>query len=108
MDYAKYLSPTGPMAQPYVKLNSTRICRAKHLSHLPAAAPIAKMVLAQGASASQAERSWKIYGRIMTPQRAAMSHEKADMRVFQYNYLQVKRRTEKSNWAPAVVEWADA
>ena len=65
------------------------------------------MVLAQGASASQAERSWKIYGRIMTPQRAAMSRS-ADMRVFQYNYLQVKRRTEKSNWAPAVVEWADA
>ena len=31
------------------------------------------MVLAQGASASQAERNWKIYGRIMTPQRAAMS-----------------------------------
>ncbi len=29
------------------------------------------MVLAQGASASQAERNWKIYGRIMTPQRAA-------------------------------------
>ena len=62
----------------------------------------------QGASASKAERNWKIYGRIKTPARAAMSHEKADKRVFLYNVLQGKLRTEKSNWTPPLIEWVDA
>ena len=80
---------------------------AKHLSHLRAAAPIAKMVLAQGASASQAERSWKIYGRIKTPARARLSHEKADKRVFLYQTLQQKRRIQDANFRPKVIEWDD-
>ena len=60
-----------------------------HLSHLTAASPIAKVILSQGACALQAERNWKIYGcnGIMTPERSAMSHEKADKRVFLYNML---------------------
>lgn len=59
----------------------------------------------QGASASKAERNWKVYGRIKTPARAAMSHEKADKRVFLYNILQLKGRTDKSAWCPPLIEW---
>ena len=46
------------------------------------------MVLAQGASASQAERNWKIYGRILTPQRAAMSRRAEAVAM----YLDARRR----------------
>ena len=79
-----------------------------HLGHLKAASPIAKVVLSQGACASQAERNWKIYGRIMTPERSAMSHEKADKRVFLYNVLQQERRAADANFMPPVIEWDDA
>jgi hypothetical protein len=62
----------------------------------------------QGAAASKAERNWKVYGRIKTPSRARLSHEKADKRVFLYNVLQGKQRTDKSNWTPPLIEWDDA
>ena len=78
-----------------------------HLGHLKAASPIAKVVLSQGACASQAERNWKAYGRIMTPERSAMSHEKADKRVFLYNFLQQEDRAADANFTAPVIEWAD-
>ena len=85
LDYSKYLSSNGPMASPVVHVNMKRMPAGDlwqhHLGHLKAASPIAKVILSQGACASQAERNWKIYGRIMTPERSAMSHEKADKRV---------------------------
>eukprot|EP00966_Prymnesium_polylepis_P152759 3528498-Prymnesium_polylepis.1 len=46
MDYAKYLSPTGPMAKDHVKMNARRMPAhdfwSMHMSHLRAALPIAK------------------------------------------------------------------
>jgi hypothetical protein len=51
LDYAKYLSPTGPMSKEHVKMNASRMPAHEfwnfHMSHLRAAAPIAKVVLAQ-------------------------------------------------------------
>ena len=112
LDYSKYLSTTGPMASPVVQLNMERMPAAEfwalHLGHLRAASPIAKVVLSQGACASQAERNWKMYGRIMTPERSAMSHEKADKRVFLYNYLQQEDRVADANFAAPLIEWDDA
>lgn len=78
-----------------------------HLGHLKAASPIAKVILSQGACASQAERNWKMYRRIMTPERSAMSHEKADKRVFLYNTLQQEQRAGDANFTLPVIEWAD-
>ena len=48
-----------------------------------------------------------MYGRIMTPERSAMSHEKADKRVFLYNALQQGDRAGDANFTPPVIEWAD-
>ena len=48
-----------------------------------------------------------MYGRIMTPERSAMSHEKADKRVYLYNVLQQEVRAADANFSPAVIEWAD-
>jgi hypothetical protein len=51
LDYAKYLTPTGPMTKEHVKLNARRMPAhefwAMHLAHLRAALPVAKVVLAQ-------------------------------------------------------------
>ena len=100
------------MSKAHVKLNMKRMPAgefwALHLGHLRTACPIAKVILSQGACASQAERNWKIYGRIKTPARAALSHEKADKRVFLYNALQQERRSGDANFRPEVIEWADA
>ena len=44
----------------------------------------------------------------MTPERSAMSHEKADKRVFLYNYLQQEDRVADANFAAPLIEWDDA
>ena len=80
-----------------------------HLGHFRAASAIAKVVLLQGACcASQAERNWKIYGRILTPDRCKTSHDKADKRVFLYNTLQQEDRVADANFSAPLVEWDDA
>ena len=48
-----------------------------------------------------------MYGRIMTPERSAMSHEKADKRVYLSNVLQQEVRAADAHFSPAVIEWAD-
>ena len=99
------------MASPVVQKNVERLPAAElwalHLCHLRKASPIAKVVLAHGACASQAERNYKIYGRIMTPERSAMSHEKADKRVFLYNILQQEQRVADANFTAPLIEWDD-
>ncbi|KAL1520517.1 hypothetical protein AB1Y20_022095 [Prymnesium parvum] len=111
MDYSTYLSGTGPMAEDYVKTNAKRMRGADfwalHLSHLRSASQIAKVVLGQVACASHAERNWKAYGRIKTPERSALSHPRADTRVFLYNVLQQKDKLKDANYRPKVPEWED-
>ena len=38
--------------------------------------------LAQGVSASAAERNWSVYGRIMTRERSRMHHKRGDKLVY--------------------------
>ena len=100
------------MSQEAVLINAKRMPGAEfwamHLPHLPIACRVAKIVLSKGASASQAERNWKIYGRIKTPARARMSHAKADKRVFLYQHLQMQHKVKDASYKPAFVEWEEA
>mmetsp|Transcript_41495 Transcript_41495/g.103148 ORF Transcript_41495/g.103148 Transcript_41495/m.103148 type:complete len:305 (+) Transcript_41495:124-1038(+) len=111
LEYNQYLSPTGPMAEEDVQINAKRMPPAEfwslHLGHLTKTAHIAKSILGHVACASQAERNWKAYGRIKTPSRAKLMHEKADMRVYLYNVLQQNHRLQDANFIPEVIEWDD-
>lgn len=111
LDYSTYLSPTGPMAEDFVQLNAKRLSAADfwalHLSHLRHASQVAKVIVSQICAASHAERNWKAYGRIKTPARCKLQHEKADKRVFLYNVLHQKERLKDANFRPVVPEWDD-
>ena len=37
-----------------------------------------------------------------------MSHEKADTRVFMYQWLQLKRRVQDASFTPQFMEWEEA
>lgn len=90
LDYSKYLSSDGPITSPVIHKNMKRMIPGSPEGGLGDRChghPVARQV----ASASQAERNWKTYGRIMTPERSAMLHEQADKRVFLYNMLQTAR-----------------
>ena len=44
----------------------------------------------------------------VAPARSRMSHEKADKRVFMYQWLQLKRRGQDASFTPQFMEWEEA